>query len=146
MSTPTIDNTAAENSGVLFGRTGLALIFILSGWSKIGGYAGTQAYMESAGVPGGLLPLVIAAEVLGGLAVLVGFKTRWAALGLAVFTLASGILFHADLADQTQFIAFMKNLAIAGGFLVLAAHGAGLYSIDGVSSRAARGATVATTG
>ena len=112
------------------GRVLISLIFIQSGWGKIAGYAGTQAYMESAGVPGFLLPLVIAVELLGGLAVLLGWQTRVAAFLLAGFTLLSALLFHFDFGDQGQTIQFMKNLAIAGGFLVIVAHGAGAWSID----------------
>ncbi len=116
----------------LLGRFGLAFIFIVSGLGKLGaGYAGTQQYMEAMGVPGALLPLVIFAELGGGLAIAAGFLTRWAALGLAVFSVASGVLFHYQPTDQMQMISFMKNLAIAGGFLVLAAHGAGALSVDG---------------
>lgn len=130
----------------LFGRLGLSLIFIVSGLGKIPGYAATQGYMEAMGVPGGLLPVVIAAEVLGGLAVLLGVQTRWAALGLAAFSLLSGVLFHGNIADQTQFIILMKNIAIAGGFLALAAHGAGRYSVDAWLGRnPAPGATAART-
>ena len=114
----------------LLGRIGLALIFVVSGWSKIGGYAATQGYMDAMGVPSSLLPIVIAAELLGGLAVLFGFATRWAALGLAVFALATGFLFHGAAGDQNQAIHLMKNIAIAGGFLVLAAQGAGRFSVD----------------
>lgn len=114
----------------LLGRIGLSLIFIASGWSKLAAYAGTQQYMEAMGVPGALLPLVIALEIGGGLAVLAGVFTRSAALALAVFSLAAGVLFHADLADQNQFIHLMKNVALGGGFLMLAAHGAGAFSID----------------
>jgi putative oxidoreductase len=146
MSTQTITTNSTTNDiGILLGRFGLALIFVLSGWSKIAGYEGTQAYMASAGVPGGLLPLVIGLELLGGLAVLVGFKARWAALGLALFSIASAILFHADFADQNQFIGFMKNIAIAGGFLVLAAQGAGRFSFDALLGRGTHTAAVATT-
>lgn len=116
----------------LLGRFGLAFIFIFSGLGKLGaGYAGTQQYMEAMGVPGALLPLVIFAELGGGLAIAAGFLTRWAALGLAVFSVASGVLFHYQPTDPMQMISFMKNLAIAGGFLVLAAHGAGALSVDG---------------
>jgi putative oxidoreductase len=122
---------ALNNYLVLLGRIALALMFLLSGWNKIGGYAATVQYMDSAGVPGGLLPLVIAVEIAGGLAVLFGFLTRWAALGLAVYTLIAAALFHSHFADQNQMIHFMKNVTIAGGFLVLAAHGAGAFSIDG---------------
>ena len=115
----------------LLGRAGLSLIFILSGIAKVGtGYAGTQTYMEAMGVPGALLPLVILLEIVGGVAILAGALTRWTAVGLAIFSAASAFLFHFDLADKGQFINFMKNIAITGGFLVLAAHGAGRFSID----------------
>ena len=130
-----------NNLSNLVGRFGLSAIFVLSGFAKLGaGYEGTQGYMEAMGVPGGLLPLVIFAEIVGGLAVAAGLLTRWAALGLAVFSVASAFLFHFQLADQMQFINFFKNLAIAGGFLVLAAHGAGKFSVDGViAARRAKG-------
>lgn len=129
-----------NNLSTLAGRFGLSLIFILSGFAKLGsGYAGTLGYMETMGVPGGLLPLVIVAEIGGGLAVLTGTLTRLAAIGLAAFSVASAILFHFELSDQGQFINFMKNFAIAGGFIVLAAHGAGRFSVD--EWRASRGVT-----
>ena len=114
----------------LIGRVLLAHIFVLSAWSKIAGYAGTQGYMESVGVPGGLLPLVIAVELLGGIALIVGFKTRWAAIGLAVFSVVAAAIFHSNLADPMQMINFMKNLAMAGGLLVLAQTGAVAPSVD----------------
>ncbi len=119
----------------LFGRLGLSLIFILSGIAKISAYAGTQQYMAAAGVPGFLLPVVIALEVGGGLAILAGAFTRQAAVALALFSVAAAVLFHANLADQNQFIHFMKNIAIAGGFLALAAHGAGSISVDALRTR-----------
>ena len=119
-----------NNAALLTGRTGLALIFILSGVAKIGGYTATQGYMDSMGIAGGLLPLVIALEVGGGLAVLTGLFTRWSALALAAFSLASGFLFHFELGDANQFNNLFKNIAIAGGFLLLAAQGAGDYSLD----------------
>lgn len=124
-----------KDATLLAGRILLALIFIISGWGKIGGYAGSQQYMESMGVSGALLPLVIAAELGGGLAVAFGLFTRIAAVGLAVFTLLAAAFFHTDFANQAQFISFMKNLAIAGGFLVLAAHGPGALSIDAWRTR-----------
>lgn len=112
-------------------RVLLALIFIIAGWGKLGaGYAGTQQYMESMGVTGALLPLVIFAELGGGLGILLGALTRLAAAGLAVFCVASALIFHTDFANQIQFIMFMKNLAIAGGMLALVAHGPGAYSFD----------------
>jgi putative oxidoreductase len=121
---------------IAIGRLGLSAIFLLSGVAKLGaGYAPTQGYMEAMGVPGALLPLVIAAEILGGIAVAIGFLTRPAALGLAVFSVASAFAFHFQLGDQMQFINFFKNIAIAGGFLVLAAHGAGALSVDALLAR-----------
>lgn len=116
---------------VVLGRVGLAWLFIDSGWGKIAAYAGTAQYMESAGVPGILLPLVIALELGGGIAIVLGLFTRWVALALAVFSLAAAALFHLPhFADQMQAINVWKNVAMAGGFCVLAAHGAARYSLD----------------
>ena len=112
------------------GRLLLAHIFVISGYGKIVGFAGTQAYMASKGVPGALLPLVILLELGGGLAIVAGFMTRWVALALALFCIASGLLFHLDFANQGQTINLMKNFAMAGGFLVLAQIGAPYLSID----------------
>ena len=121
---------------VVLGRLFLAWIFIASGWEKIGGYAGTEQYMASAGVPGFLLPLVIALELGGGIAIVLGLFTRWVALALAVFSIVAAILFHLPhFADQMQAINVWKNVAMAGGFCVLAAHGAGRYSIDAKMGR-----------
>lgn len=119
----------------LLGRIGLSLIFIISGWGKIAGYAATQGYMESKGIPGALLPLVIALELGGGLALAAGLFTRWIALALAAFSIASALIFHFELADQMQAIMFWKNFAIAGGFLVLAANSAGELSLDALFNR-----------
>lgn len=120
-----------NNAIILAARVLLAQIFLVAGFGKLGvGYAGTQAYMEAMGVPGMLLPLVIALEIGGGLALIAGFMTRWAALALAGFAVASAVLFHANFGDQTQAIMFMKNLAMAGGLLLLYVHGAGSYSVD----------------
>jgi putative oxidoreductase len=115
----------------LGGRVFIALIFVVAGYSKIGGYAGTAAYMESTGVPSLLLPLVIALELGGGLLIIAGFQTRIVAFLLSGFCLASAALFHNNFADQMQSILFMKNVAIAGGFLFLVVHGAGTFSVDG---------------
>ena len=114
----------------LLGRAGLSLIFIISGWGKLAGYAATQQYMESQGVPGALLPLVIALELGGGLAILAGAFTRGIAVAIALFSLVSAAIFHADFADPMQAISFWKNVAMAGGFLVLAANGPGNLSLD----------------
>ena len=114
----------------LGGRVFLAAIFLLSGLGKIGQYAGTQAYMASAGVPGQLLALVIALEIVGAVAIVIGWHTRFAALALAGFTLVAGLLFHANFQDQIAMIMFMKNIAIIGGFMLLFVHGAGAWSLD----------------
>jgi len=115
----------------LTGRILLGHIFLLAGLNKLGeGYAGTAGYMDSMGVPGGLLPVVIAVEIIGGLMVILGFKVKWAAYALAGFTLLAGIIFHSNFADQMQMILFMKNASIAGGLLLLSTYGAGELSID----------------
>ncbi len=118
-----------NDASALLGRILLSAIFVMSGVGKISGYEGTVGYMEQFGVPGVLLPAVIAVELLGGLAVLIGFGARWAALLLAGFTLVAAVVFHTNFADQMQMIMFMKNLAIAGGLLLLFAHGAGRYAL-----------------
>lgn len=112
------------------GRSLLAAIFLISGLGKIGQYAGTQAYMAAAGVPGQLLPLVIALEVAGAAAIIVGWQTRFAALALAGFSLVAAALFHGNVQEPIQMIMFLKNIAIAGGFLLLSVHGAGPWSLD----------------
>ena len=114
----------------LIARVLLAHIFVMAGFSKIAGYAGTQGYMESVGVPGMLLPLVILAELGGGLAIVLGWQTRLAAYALAGFSVVSAVIFHSNLGDQMQMILFMKNFAMAGGLLLLAEHGPGAYSLE----------------
>jgi putative oxidoreductase len=112
------------------GRFLLGLLFLLSGLGKLGAYGATAAYMSASGVPGALLPAVIATEVFGALAIVLGWKTRVAAFLLAGFCLLTAVAFHNNLADQTQMIMFFKNLSIAGGFLLLVANGAGPLSLD----------------
>ena len=102
----------AEKSGDLIGRVLLAAMFLLAGIQKIGGYEGTQGYMEAMGVPGALLPAVIALEIGGALAIIAGFFTRWVAAALAGFTLAAAFLFHYQPEDQMQMILFLKNLSL----------------------------------
>ena len=114
----------------LLGRILLAQIFIIAGIGKIMGYAGTQAYMASHGLPGVLLPLVILLELGGGLALIVGWQTKWISYALALFCVVAAIIFHHDFANAMQKINFMKNLAMAGGFLILAVYGPGALSLD----------------
>ena len=119
-----------EKISQLVARVFLGHIFLLAGLSKITAYEGTAGYMEAMGVPGNLLPLVIAFEVIAGLAIIIGFQTRWTAVALAGFSVVAAVIFHSNFSDQIQMILFMKNIAIAGGFLLLAVHGAGSYSLD----------------
>ncbi|HEY7740333.1 MAG TPA: DoxX family protein [Steroidobacteraceae bacterium] len=120
----------------LAGRTLIAAIFLISGIGKIAGYSGTVAYMESMGVPGALLLPTIVLEIGGALAIIAGWRTRLTAVTLGAFTLLAGILFHGNFADPMQQIMFLKNVAIAGGFLFLAANGAGAWSLDARRARA----------
>jgi putative oxidoreductase len=136
MNTATYDRTAGtpantfQNVAELAGRTLLAGLFLLSGVGKLGAYSATAGYMASVGVPGALLPLVIAVEVLGAAAIIAGWNTRVVAFLLAGFSLVSALLFHNDFANQIQMVMFLKNVSIAGGFLLLVAHGAGPLSLD----------------
>jgi putative oxidoreductase len=131
-----------QNPLALLGRVLLALLFITSGLSKIGGFEGTAGYIASKGLPMAAVVagLTILVELGGGLAIAFGFMTRWAALALAVFTLLAAVIFHnywAVPAEQVmmQQINFWKNISIVGGFLALAAFGPGAISIDAKRSR-----------
>ncbi len=119
-----------QNLVVLLAQLLLAFIFVDEGWLKITNYTGTVGYMESYGVPGILLPLVILTELGGGLLVAFGLFARYAAFALAGFALLTALFFHWNFGDPDQVIHFMKNLAIAGGFLLLTAFGAGAWSLD----------------
>ena len=119
-----------KDVALLAGRVLLALMFVMAGWGKIGGYAGTQGYMEAMGVPGFMLPLVILLELGGGLAIVLGLFTRSISVLLAGFTLMAAFIFHYQPAEQMQMLMFMKNLSVAGGCLALAAAGPGAFSLD----------------
>jgi putative oxidoreductase len=120
-----------NNLIAVIARLLLAQLFLLAGLSKLGtGYAATQAYMQSMSVPGGLLPLVIALEIGGGLALAAGFLTRWAAFALAAYSVVAALIFHHNFGDQNQMILFMSDIAVAGGMLLLYIHGAGALSLD----------------
>jgi putative oxidoreductase len=130
-------NPNTQNLAALVGRILLAVIFLISGFGKIPGFQGTAGYIASKGLP---MPQVIAAltivvELGGGILLAIGYKARWAALALAIFTLLAAILFHdfwaADAAQKmNQQINFLKNLAIAGGMLMVFAFGPGRYSVE----------------
>ncbi len=114
------------------GRLLLATIFVASGLSKFADPSGTAAYISSVGLPMPTLAAwgAIFVELIGGVALIIGFKARIMALVLALFSVVTAALFHADFADQIQMIMFMKNIAIAGGLLQVVAFGAGRLSMD----------------
>ena len=114
----------------LIGRVFISGVFLLSGFSKIGNYDGTVGWMESFGLPSFLLIPAIILEILAPILIIIGYQTRIAAGALSLFCLATAIIFHTDFSDQMQFIAFMKNLALAGGFLFLVVNGAKGYCLD----------------
>jgi putative oxidoreductase len=128
--TDAMENRHLEPAAALLGRVLLSAIFLHEAWAKLTGYATTIAYMETFGVPGAALPLAIGFELGCGLMILFGFQTRIAALMLAGFCVATAFLFHTRLGVRNELLHFEKDLAIAGGFLVLAALGSGAWSID----------------
>jgi putative oxidoreductase len=125
----------------LVGRILLVGLFLLGGWGKVNGLDGTANYIASKGLP---MPQVLAmasaaVELIGAILIVIGFKTRLAALALAAFTLAASVIFHnywavPEAARSMQYLLFTKNIGILGGLLVLAAFGPGRYSVDGRSS------------
>lgn len=126
----TVSEPALRGAAELAGRILISALFLLSGLAKIGNYAGTAAYMASAGVPSAVLPLVIATEVLGAAAIIIGWRTRIAAFLLAGFSLLTALAFHHNFAEQMQTIEFLKNVSIAGGLVLLVVNGAGALSLD----------------
>lgn len=125
-------NATGSAAVVLAARLLLSILFIFAGFGKLTDISGTAGWFGSIGLP---LPMVAAVvvgllEFLGGLAILVGFKTRIAAIAIAVFTIAASLVAHTNFADQIQMLMFLKNLSITGGLLVLAAFGPGTLSID----------------
>lgn len=124
-------NPVSNDALALLARVLLATIFVLSGLAKLADPAGTAAYVASAGLPAPQLAAWGAAllEALGGLALLIGYRARPAALALAAFSVVAALFFHNNFADQNQMIHFMKNLAIAGGLLQLAITGPGRFAI-----------------
>ena len=124
-----------EPAAALLGRFLLSTLFLHEAWSKVTGYSMTIAYMQAFGVPAQLLPLAIAFELGCGLLILFGYQTRIAALLLAGFCVTTAALFHTRVADRNQLLHFEKDLAIAGGFLLVFAQGSGSWSIDALRMR-----------
>lgn len=122
-----VNQPVAHDGVAVIARILMAYIFIVAGWGKLTAYSATVGYMESMGVPGVMLPLTILVELGGGLALLFGFQARFAAFGLAVFSIITALIFHGGAEDS---INLMKNLAMSGGLLFLMLHGAGRISLD----------------
>ena len=116
----------------LIGRVLIALIFILFGFTKITNFGSNLGYMQAFNVPFTTFVLVIAIaiELLGGISLALGLKTKWGAGALIIYTAIITLIFHTNLSDQTQLIQFMKNLAIIGGLILIANYGPGPYSFD----------------
>ena len=114
----------------LIGRVFISLIFLLSGYNKIFDYGDTSIWMESFGIPGFLLWPAILLEIILPILIIVGYRTQISAVLLAIFCIATAMIFHFDFANQMQTIAFLKNLGLAGGFLFIAAHGPKDWAVD----------------
>jgi len=114
----------------LIGRIFISLVFLLSGLNKIGNYEGTVGWMESLGMPGVFLVPSIALEIIAPISIIIGYKVKISATLLSLFCITTAIIFHNDFSNQMQFISFMKNIGLAGGFLFLAINGAKDFSLD----------------
>ena len=114
----------------LIGRIFISLVFLLSGFNKIGNYEGTIGWMESFGMPGIFLIPAIILEVGAPILIIIGYKVKISAALLSLFCIATAVIFHNDFSNQMQFISFMKNIALAGGFLFLVVNGAKDFSLD----------------
>jgi putative oxidoreductase len=124
--------TSGASLAILFGRILLAVMFVLAGFAKLTDIAGTAGWFGSIGLPAPTIVAVLVGllELVAGLAIVVGFQTRIAALALVAFTIGATLIAHTDFADMTQFLFFQKNFAVVGGLLVLAFTGAGALSVD----------------
>ena len=114
----------------VLGRIFLSTLFLIEGTNKIFNYEGTIQYMENFGVPGYLAIPAIILEILFPLLLIIGYQTKIAALVMMIFTIVVAIIFHTNFDDQMQFITFFKNIAIAGGFIIIFVNGAGKFSVD----------------
>jgi putative oxidoreductase len=114
----------------LVGRIFISLVFLLSGFNKIGNYEGTIDWMESFGMPGIFLIPAIILEVGAPILIIIGYKVKISAALLSLFCIATAVIFHNDFSNQMQFVSFMKNIALAGGFLFLVVNGAKDFSLD----------------
>ena len=118
------------NIADLSGRILISALFLLNGIFKISNYDGTVGWMESFGMPGILLIPAIILEIAGPVLIIIGYKTKLAAGLLSLFCIATAFIFHNDFANQMQLTSFLKNIALAGGFLILFVNGAKGFSLD----------------
>ena len=114
----------------ILGRLLLSAIFLINGIGKIFNYEGTIQYMENFDVPGYLIIPAITVEILFPILLIIGYYTKFSALVLSLFTLALAVIFHTEFSNQMQLMSFLKNIAIAGGFLIIFVYGPGKYSLD----------------
>ena len=114
----------------LIGRVFISLVFLLSGFNKIGNYEETVGWMESLGMPGIFLIPAIVLEIIAPIFIIIGYKVKISAVLLSLFCIATAVIFHNNFSNQMQFISFMKNIGLAGGFLFLAINGAKDFSLD----------------
>ena len=118
------------NIADLIGRILISALFLLNGIFKISNYDGTIGWMESFGMPGILLIPAIILEIAGPVLIIIGYKTKLAAGLLSLFCIVTAVIFHNDFANQMQFTSFLKNIALAGGFLIIFVNGAKGFSLD----------------
>ena len=114
----------------ILGRILLSAIFLINGIGKIFNYEGTIQYMENFDVPAYLIIPAIIVEILFPILLIIGYYTKFSALVLSLFTLVLAVIFHTDFLNQMQLMSFLKNIAIAGGFLIIFVYGPGKYSLD----------------
>ena len=114
----------------LLGRVLISAIFLLNGFFKISNYDGTVGWIESFGIPGVLIIPAIILEIIGPILIIIGYKTKIAAGFLSLFCILTAIIFHNDFSDQMQLTSFLKNIALAGGFLFIVVNGAKEFSIE----------------
>lgn len=126
------DVSAKQDTAALIGRLLLAALFILAGINKIGAAEGMTGYIASAGLPAPELIFyaTVALEIGGGLLLAVGFKARYAAAALGLFSIAAAVFFHNNFGEQAEITSFLKNLAIGGGMFMVTAFGPGRFSLD----------------
>ena len=119
----------------LLGRIFISTLFLLNGYFKIINYDGTIEWMESFSIPGILLMPTIILEIAAPILIILGYKTKIAAALLAAFCLTTALIFHTDFANQIQVTSFLKNIGLAGGFLIIVVNGTKKFSFDNMEKK-----------